>query len=83
MSRVKLIEFSSYGLQREIAKTLERIWAMETNGKLEARNFARLAKDANNNIRDAINALELELMAAEPIADAAMPVVSDAKQLLW
>jgi len=83
MSRVKLIEFSSYGLQREVAKTLERIWAIETNGKLEAPNFVRLAKDANNNIRDAINALELELMAAEPIADAAMPVVSDAKQLVW
>lgn len=83
MSRVKLVEFSSYGLQREIASLLERIWIAESGGRLKAPNFARIAKDANNNIRDAINALELELMAAEPIADAISPVVGDANQLVW
>lgn len=75
MSRVKLIEFSNYGLAKEIVKTLERIWLIETGGQMKAPNFARIAKDCNNNIRDAINSLELELMAAEPLSATPMPAL--------
>lgn len=66
MSRVRLVEFSSYGLATEMVKLLQRVWATETGGLMNPPNFARLVKDAKNNIRDAFMALELELMAAEP-----------------
>ncbi len=81
MSRVRLVEFSNYGLAKEIAKTLERIWMVETNGLAKAPNFARIAKDANNNIRDAMMALEVELMAAEPVSDDPVPALASAELL--
>jgi replication-associated recombination protein RarA len=65
MSRVKLVEFSSYGLNTAIAALLSRVWAIEA-GSAPAPNFARIVKEAKNNVRDALNVLETELMAAEP-----------------
>jgi replication-associated recombination protein RarA len=67
MSRVRLVEFSTYGLAAEMVKLLERVWAIETGGKLVAPNFKRVVKDANNNIRDAFMTLEVEMMSAEPV----------------
>jgi replication-associated recombination protein RarA len=72
MSRVKLVEFSSYGLNNAIAALLARVWAIEA-GSAPAPNFARIVKDSKNNVRDALNTLEVELMAAEhdePLSDA-------------
>ncbi len=65
MSRVKLVEFSSYGLNAEIAKLLARVWAIEA-GDATPPNFARIVKDAKNNVREALNTLEVELMMVEP-----------------
>jgi DNA polymerase III delta prime subunit len=68
MSRVRLIEFSNYGLANEMVKLLERVWMIETGGLLTPPNFKRIVKDANNNIRDAFMTLEVELMSAEPLS---------------
>lgn len=64
LSRVRTIEFSSYGMGNDIAGLLEKVWAKETGNSAERPNFARLVKDATNNVRDALMGLELELMAA-------------------
>jgi len=65
MSRVKKIEFSGYGLSDSITSLLETVWRAEA-GNAKAPNFARIAKDAKNNVRDALNELEVELLMAEP-----------------
>jgi hypothetical protein len=46
----------------KIAELLATIWASEA-GNATAPNFARIAKDSANNVRDAINTIEVELMA--------------------
>ena len=62
MSRVKMLPFSKEGMSGEIVKLLTTIWAQEA-GDAPAPNFARLVKDSKNNIRDAVNTLEIELMS--------------------
>ena len=62
MSRVKMLPFSKEGMSGEITKLLASIWASEA-GNAEPPNFARIVKDARNNIRDSVNTLEVELMA--------------------
>ncbi len=63
MSRVKMLPFSKQGMAPRITELLEFIWAQEGGTKENAPNFARIVKDGNNNVRDAINTLEIELMA--------------------
>jgi replication-associated recombination protein RarA len=63
LSRCRVIEFSSYGIASEAIDLLKRVWNEETGGK-PAPNLARLVKEANNNIRGALMALEMELMLA-------------------
>jgi replication-associated recombination protein RarA len=65
MSRVKLLPFSKEGLSGEINKLLASIWEQEGWKPENAPNFARITKDAKNNIRDAVNTVEVELMALE------------------
>jgi hypothetical protein len=62
MSRVRLLPFSKEGMAPKIVELLTAIWACET-GNAPGPNFARLVKDSCNNVRDAINTLEVELMA--------------------
>lgn len=69
MSRVRLVEFSTYGLAAEMTKLLERVWMIETGGLMTTPNFKRIVKDANNNIRDAFMTLEVELMSAAPVEE--------------
>jgi replication-associated recombination protein RarA len=64
MSRVKLLPFSKEGMAPKIVELLASIWSQEA-GDAEAPNFVRIVKDAKNNVRDAINTLEVELMAAQ------------------
>jgi DNA polymerase III delta prime subunit len=64
LSRVKTIEFSSYGIAAEAAAMLERIWHENAPAGAAAPNFARLVKDSSNNIREALSRLETELMLA-------------------
>ena len=58
----RVIEFSSYGLNSQIAEYLDTIWHAE-GGNGNAPDLARLAKDSRNNVRDALMKLETELMA--------------------
>lgn len=62
LSRVKQVEFSSYGIAAETAALLQRIWAENTSAA--APNFARIVKESNNNVRESLMKLELELMLA-------------------
>jgi replication-associated recombination protein RarA len=64
LSRNKVIEFSSYGIAAGAADLLASIWAKESPAGSSAPNFARIVKDANNNIREALQKLEVELMLA-------------------
>ncbi|HKT88459.1 MAG TPA: AAA family ATPase [Candidatus Sulfotelmatobacter sp.] len=64
LSRCRTIEFSSYGMANEIAGLLSAIWDKETDNPVERPNFARIVKDATNNVRDALMTLEVELLAA-------------------
>lgn len=61
LSRCRVIEFSSYGLNSEISGLLEKIWVSETNNAPKP-NFQRIAKDSTNNVRDALMQLEVEVM---------------------
>lgn len=64
LSRCRTVEFSSYGMNAPISELLQRIWAAETGGNpMPGPNFSRIAKDANNNTRDALMSLEMELMS--------------------
>lgn len=62
-SRVKTVEFSSYGIAGDAAKLLEQIW-QENAPNAPAPNFARIVKESNNNVREALQRLETELMLA-------------------
>lgn len=63
-SRCYSVEFTSYGVAKEAAAMLERVWNTETNGNQSAPNFQRIVKDSNNNIRTSLMELELEIDAA-------------------
>lgn len=62
LSRCRVLEFSSYGMRAEIAAHLAKVWEAET-GKPGDLNWERVAKDSNSNVRDAMNTLEVELLA--------------------
>jgi replication-associated recombination protein RarA len=66
MSRVKMLPFSKEGMAPKIIELLASIWQAEGGKPENAPNFARLVKDSKNNSRDAINVLEIELMALDP-----------------
>jgi DNA polymerase III gamma/tau subunit len=63
LSRCRRVDFSSYGLSDGIVGLLQRVWDAET-ASTDKPNFARLAKDSANNVRDALMSLETELLAA-------------------
>jgi replication-associated recombination protein RarA len=63
LSRCRVLEFSSYGMRAELADLLARIWEQET-GKPGVIDFERIAKESCNNCRDALQTLEIELLAA-------------------
>lgn len=62
LSRCRVLEFSSYGLNGSLVALLERIWQAEANGA-PAPNLERLSR--GNNVREALMRIELELMSAE------------------
>jgi replication-associated recombination protein RarA len=63
LSRCKVLEFSSYGIAADVAQLLARIWDAEAAGS-PAPNFARIVKESNNNVRESLNRIETELLAA-------------------
>lgn len=64
LSRCIQVDFSSYGVAKDAAKLLEQVWRAEAPEGAEAPNFARLVKEANNNVRAALMSLQKELMFA-------------------
>jgi putative ATPase len=62
LSRCMVLEFSSYGLRAELAQFLAKVWEQETSAKPTV-DFERIAKDSQNNCRDALSVLEIELLA--------------------
>lgn len=63
LSRWHTVEFSSYGIAKEAAALLERVWDAEHPGA-DRPNFARIVKESNNNVREALMRLETESMMA-------------------
>jgi putative ATPase len=64
LSRLRTVEFSSYGIAKDAAALLENIWDSEASSEAEKPNFARLVKESNNNVRESLMRLETELMAS-------------------
>lgn len=62
LSRCHVIDFSSYGLREELANYLRKIWESEGGTAENAPDFLRMAKDSTNNVRDALNCLDVELL---------------------
>jgi replication-associated recombination protein RarA len=64
LSRCRVLEFSSYGLAQPAADLLTGIWdALAPAGAVKP-DVRRILKESTNNVRDALNKLELELMTA-------------------
>lgn len=63
LSRCMTLQFSSHGMAKDIAGLLERVWFAEAGETAERPNFLRCAQDSKNNVRDAINSLQVELLA--------------------
>ena len=64
MSRTLPVEFSSYGIASDAAQLLERIWKENAPETARVPNFQRIVKESNNNVRESLMKLELELMVA-------------------
>lgn len=64
LSRCQVVEFSSYGIAKDAAELLGRVWDAETDNPVERPNFQRIVKENNNNIRACLNTLQVEIMQA-------------------
>jgi replication-associated recombination protein RarA len=64
LSRTKQVAFQSHGLAEPTAELLERIFTMEVPDATERPNFLRIVRDSQNNVRNALNMLETEILAA-------------------
>jgi hypothetical protein len=51
-------------MAKDAAALLETVWTAEAPAGADAPNFARIVKDSNNNIREALMKLETELLLA-------------------
>lgn len=63
VSRTRPIKFSTYGMNGHARELLERVWKAEAPDA-PAPDFYRILKDQNNNVRAALNALEMEILCA-------------------
>lgn len=64
LSRLRTVEFSNYGIAKDAAALLERIWRENAPDGAATPNFARIVKESNNNVREALMTLETDLMLA-------------------
>ena len=64
LSRLHTVEFSSYGIAKDAADLLARIWDKESPVGSLPPNFARIVKESNNNVRESLMKLETELLLA-------------------
>jgi DNA polymerase III gamma/tau subunit len=63
LSRCKTLDFSSYGMAGEIVTYLDKVWHAE-GGNGNCPDLARVVKESRNNVRDCLQTLEVELLAA-------------------
>jgi len=63
LSRCMELQFQSHGIASETAKLLEFIWITEAGEFAEKPNFLRLVQNSKNNVRDAVNSLQVELLS--------------------
>jgi DNA polymerase-3 subunit gamma/tau len=63
LSRCMVLQFQSHGLAKEAASLLERIWQNEAGDSAERPNFLRMVQESKNNVRDAVNSLQVELLS--------------------
>lgn len=63
LSRLHVVEFSSYGISKDVVELLQGIWDRETDSPVERPNFARIVKESNNNVRESLMRLETEIMS--------------------
>jgi replication-associated recombination protein RarA len=63
LSRCMTLQFSSHGMAKDIAGLLESVWVAEAGETTDKPNFLRMAQDSRNNVRDAVNSLQVELLA--------------------
>jgi DNA polymerase III gamma/tau subunit len=63
LSRCMVLQFSSHGMATDAASMLERIWKAEA-GDAPAPNFSRIVRESANNLRNAVNSLQVEILAA-------------------
>jgi replication-associated recombination protein RarA len=64
LSRTIRIDFSTYGTASDTTALLKQVWENEAPKDATAPNFARLVKEANNNVRAALMSLQKELLFA-------------------
>jgi DNA polymerase III gamma/tau subunit len=61
-SRCFQLDFSSWGVSKDATELLARVWSAESSPEAPVPNFARIVKEANNNIRTSL--MELEMLIA-------------------
>ena len=59
LSRSMRLEFSTYGIGPQATELLSAVWTKEVGTAVPAPNFARLVKDSNNNVREALTRLKI------------------------
>lgn len=64
LSRCEVVKFSTYGIAKETTDLLARVWKDETEDASPAPNFARIVKEANNNIRESLQVLQRQVRRA-------------------
>lgn len=64
LSRLRIVEFSSYGMAADTSDLLSKIWQDNAPASSPAPNFSRIVKENNNNVRASLMELETALMMA-------------------
>ena len=65
LSRCMTVAFSAHGQSTDTAALLERVWNAEASVTAERPNFARIVKEACNNVRASLMRLQTELLLAD------------------
>jgi DNA polymerase III delta prime subunit len=64
LSRCIVLEFSTKDLNGDLTALLRKVWTHEAPDNTPAPDLDVIAHDAGGNIRDALNKLEVEILAA-------------------
>jgi replication-associated recombination protein RarA len=66
LSRCRILVFEAESLETELAHYLRRVYNLECGLTLPLSYFTAIAKDSENNVRDALGKLEIEIMLDHP-----------------